>query len=137
RAGEADLELLGRSPGQAVQHGGGEAGAGVAVAGGVGRTHFEASRGAMGDDSGHGVTATMVLAEDLTEEAPDGGDGTEHSVAVLDAVLIKSVEDAQFAQGVGERQSLVARKASADLLQGGHRGISDVSSGSGANPGSA
>ena len=66
----------------------------------------------------HGVTATVVLVEDLAEEAPDGGDGTEHSVAILDAMLIESVEDARFAQGVGERQSLVARKASADLLQG-------------------
>src|SRR5262249_39563653 len=40
----------------------------------------------------------------------------------LDAVLLKGVEDTEFAQGVGERESLVAREASADLLQGGHRG---------------
>jgi len=32
-------------------------------------------------------------------------------------MLIESVEDAQFAHGVSERQSLAARKASADLLQ--------------------
>ena len=75
----------------------------------------------MGDDPGYGVAATVVLAEDLAEKAPDGGDGTEHSVAILDAMLIESVEDAVFAQGVGERQSLVAHEASADLLQGGHR----------------
>ena len=66
-----------------------------------------------------GVAATVVVAEDLAEEAPDGGDGSEHSVSILDAMLIESVEDAQFAQGVGERQSLAAREASADLLQGG------------------
>ena len=64
----------------------------------------------MGDDPGYGVTATVVLAEDLAEKAPDGGDGTEHSVAILDAMLIESVEDAGFAQGVGERQSLVRAK---------------------------
>ena len=120
RVGEAGLQLLGGPLGQAAQHGGGDAGAGVAVAGRVGRTHLQASHGAVGDDSGHGVTATVVLAEDLAEEAPDGGDGSENSVAKLDAVLIESVEDAQFAQGVSERQSLAAREASADLLQGGH-----------------
>ena len=74
----------------------------------------------MGDDSGHGFTATVVLAEDLAEETPDGCDGTENSVSILDAMLIESFQDAQFAQGVGERQSLAAREASADLLQGGH-----------------
>ena len=105
-----------------AQHGGGEAGAGVAVAGGVGRADLEAGRGAVGDDAGHGVAATVVVAEDLAEEAPDGGDGIEHAVAVLDAVLVEDVEDAGFGQGVGEGQSLVAREASADLLQGGHRG---------------
>lgn len=80
----------------------------------------------MGDDPGYGVTATVVLIEDLTEKAPDGRDGTEHSVAIIEAMLIESVEDAQFAQGVGEWQSLVAREASADLLQCGHKGISDA-----------
>jgi hypothetical protein len=33
-------------------------------------------------------------------------------------VLLEGVEDAAFAQGVGEGQALVARKARADLLQG-------------------
>ena len=80
----------------------------------------------MGDDPRHGVTAAVVLAEDLAEEAPDGGDRAEHSVAILDAVLVEGVEDAGFGQGVGERQSLVAREASADLLQGGHRTTSNV-----------
>ena len=119
--GEAGVELLGRMLGQAAQHGRRNAGAGVAVAGGVGRTHLQAACGPMGDDPGYGVAAAVVLAEDLGEKAPDGSDGAEHSVAVLEIMLIESVEDAGFAQGVGERQSLVARKASADLLQGGHK----------------
>ena len=42
----------------------------------------------------HGVAATVVVAEDLAEEAPDGRDGAEHPVAVLDAVLVEGVEDA-------------------------------------------
>jgi hypothetical protein len=66
----------------------------------------------------------VVLAEDLAGEVPDGGDRVEHPVAVLDAVLVEGVEDAAFAQGVGKGQSLVARKASADLLQGGHGWLS-------------
>ena len=89
-----------------------------------------------GDPRQWEAAATVVLAEDLAEEAPDGGDGSEHSVAILDAVLIESVEDAEFAQGVGERQSLVARKrarTSSRVVMG----ISDVLSGSDANPGSA
>ena len=91
----------------------------------------------MGDDAGDGITAAVVLAEDLAEEAPDGGDGAEHSVAELDAVLVEGVEDAGLGQGVGEGESLVAREASADLLQGGHEGISKVVGGSGADRGSA
>ena len=74
----------------------------------------------MGDDSGHRITATVVLAENLAEEAPDGGDRSENSVSILGAMLIESVENIPFAQGVSERQSLAVRKASADLLQGGH-----------------
>ena len=53
-------------------------------------------------DARDGVAAAVVLAENLAEETPDGGDGTEQAVAVLDAVLIEGVEDAEFAQGVGE-----------------------------------
>src|SRR5262249_45672491 len=64
-----------------------------------------------------------VLAEDLAEEAPDGGGGAEQPVAVPDAVLVEGVADAALAQGVAEGQSLVAREAGADLLQGGHEGL--------------
>jgi len=74
----------------------------------------------VGDDPGHGVTATVVLAEDLAEEAADGGGRAEQPVAILDAVLVKGVEDAEFGQGVSEGESLAAREACADLLQGGH-----------------
>ena len=57
----------------------------------------------MGDDPGDGVAAVVVLAEDLGEEAPDGSDGAEHPVAILEIMLIESVEAAGFAQGVGKR----------------------------------
>jgi hypothetical protein len=43
RTGEAGLELLGRQPGQAAEHGGGDASERVAVAGGVGRTRAAAT----------------------------------------------------------------------------------------------
>src|SRR5262249_37293998 len=135
--GAAGLQLLGGPPGQGAQHAGGEAGAGVAVAGGVGRAGLQAGRGAVGEDSGHGIPAATVLAGDLGEETRDGGDGIEQPVAIRDAVLVEGLEDAAFAQGVSEGQSLVARAARADLLQGGHRGTWDVSDGSGAGPGSA
>src|SRR5262245_11938049 len=74
----------------------------------------------MRDDPGHRVAAAVIVAEDLGEKAPDGSDGTEDSVAVTEAILVESVEYTGFAQGVGEGQSLTARKAGADLLQSGH-----------------
>ncbi len=128
------MELLGRMLGQVAQHGRRNADTGVTVAGGVGRTHLQTACGPMGDDPGYGLAAAVVIAEDLGEKAPDGSDGAEHSVAILEIMLIESLEDAGFAQGVGERQSLVARKPSADLPEGSHRRITKVSSGSDANP---
>jgi hypothetical protein len=80
----------------------------------------------VGDDTRDDIAAAVVLAEDLAEKAPDGSDGTEHAVAVLNGVFVERLEDAVFAQGVGEGKSLVARKTSADLLQGGHRTTSNV-----------
>ena len=65
----------------------------------------------MGNDARDGVAATLVLAEDLGEEAPDGADGTEHPVAVLDVVLGQDLEDAGLGQDVSERQPLVVRKS--------------------------
>src|SRR5262249_5769142 len=100
--GEAVLQLLSGPPGQGAQDSSGEADAGVAVAGGVGRARREAGGGAVREDTGDGVAAAVVFAEDLAEETPDGGDGTEQAVAVLDAVLMEGVEDATFAQGLGE-----------------------------------
>jgi hypothetical protein len=76
----------------------------------------------VGEDARDGITATVVVAEDLAEETPDGGDGIEQPVAIRDAVIVDGFEDAPFAQGVGEGQSPVTREASADLLQGGHGG---------------
>src|SRR5262249_17007409 len=126
RSREAVLQLLGGPLGQRAQHSGGQAGAGVAVAGSVGRTDLKAGRGAGGGDARDGITTTVVVAEDLAEGTPGGGDGTEQPGAILDAVLVEGGEDAEFAQGVGKRESLVAREASADLLKSGHRRVSNV-----------
>jgi hypothetical protein len=68
----------------------------------------------------------MVLAEDLAEKAPDGRDGAEQAIAIRDAVLVESSEDAELAQSVGKGESLVAREAVVDLLQAGHGGTSSV-----------
>src|SRR5207244_1973379 len=113
-------QLPGGIPGQGAQHGGGEAPAGFAVAGGVGRAGPEAGGGAVGEDARDDVAAAVVVAEDLAEEAPDGGDGGEDAVAEGNAVLAEGGEDAGLAQGVGEGQALVAREAGADLLESGH-----------------
>ena len=74
----------------------------------------------MSKNARDGVAAAVVVAEDLAEEAPDGGDGAENAVAEGDAVLLERVENAVPAQGVGEGQALVAREAVADLLEGRH-----------------
>src|SRR5262249_23022782 len=66
------------------------------------------------------IAATVVFAEHLAEEAPDGCGRAEHSVAIIDAMFIKDVQDAGFSQDIGKRKSLVAREAGADLLQVGH-----------------
>jgi hypothetical protein len=72
------------------------------------------------EDACDGVAATVVVAEGLREEAPDGGHGAEDSVAEQDAVPVERVEDAVLAQGSGEGQALIAREAVADLLEGRH-----------------
>ena len=74
----------------------------------------------MSEDARDGVAAAVVVAEGLREEAPDGGNGAEDSVAEQNAVVVERVEDAVLAQGSGEGQALVAREAVADLLEGRH-----------------
>src|SRR5262249_44536832 len=108
----------------------------VAVAGGVGRAGLQAGGGAVGEDARDGVAAAVVVAEDLAQEAPDGGRWAEQPVAIPDAVLVEDFQDAGFGQGAGEGQSLVARDVGADLLQGGHGG-SRVSGCRWGGPGSA
>jgi hypothetical protein len=76
----------------------------------------------VGDDTGDGVAAAVVVAEDLAEEPPDGRHRVEQPVAEGDAVLGERVEDAGLRQGLGEGQAEAAREAGADLLQGSHEG---------------
>jgi hypothetical protein len=61
----------------------------------------------------------MVVAEDLGEEAPDGRDRAKDPVAVTDTVFVEDVVDARLGQDVGDREAVVAREASAELLQAG------------------
>jgi hypothetical protein len=68
-----------------------------------------------------GVAAAVVVAEDLAEEAPDGGHRAEDAVAEEDAVLIEPLKDTGLAQRFGKGQAPVARKAGAGLLESGHR----------------
>ena len=117
--GSPACNCLGGSLRQGAQHVGGEAAAGVAVAGGVGRADLRPDGRPVGDDPGHGVAAAVVVAEHLAEEAPDGRDRAEHPVAILDAVFVEDVEDAGFGQDVGEREPWL-RGSGANRLQAGH-----------------
>src|SRR4051812_31324490 len=75
------------------------------------------------DDARHGVAATMVVVEYLGEEAPDGRNRAEDPVTVFDIVSVEGVADAGLGQDLSKGEALVARKASANLLQGDHRGL--------------
>ncbi len=74
----------------------------------------------MCDDSRHGIAATVVFIEYLTQKTPDGRDRAKHSVPKLDTMFVKNVPDAGLGQDVRERESLVARKASAYRIQARH-----------------
>ena len=74
----------------------------------------------MRDDPRHGIAATMVFAKHLTQKTPDGGDRVEHTVPILDAMLVEHVPDAGLGQNICERKSLIARKAAAYRIQAGH-----------------
>ena len=64
----------------------------------------------MRDDSRHGIAATVVFAEYLTQKAPDGRDRAEHSVPILDAMFVENVPDAGLGQDVREREPLIRAK---------------------------
>jgi hypothetical protein len=70
----------------------------------------------MRDDSRYGIAATVVFAENLTQETPDGRDGAEHSVPILDAMFLENVPDVGLGQDVREREPLIARKAGAHRI---------------------
>ena len=75
----------------------------------------------MSDDARDGIAATVVVAEHLREKAPDGRDRVEHSVSVLDTMIVEDVQDVGFGQNICKGKSLVAREARADRLQVRHR----------------
>jgi hypothetical protein len=64
--------------------------------------------------------ATVVVAEHLGEEAPEGRGRVVDPVAVPDSVLVEGLVDAGFGQDLGEWEALVAREAGAELIQAGH-----------------
>jgi hypothetical protein len=72
------------------------------------------------EEARDGVAAAVVVAEDLREESPEGGNGAEDAVAEQNAMLVERGEDPVLAQGSGEGQALSTREAVADLLEGRH-----------------
>ena len=50
----------------------------------------------MCDNSRYGIAATVVVAEHLTEKAPDCCDWIEHSIPKLDAMFIENIQDVFF-----------------------------------------
>ena len=74
----------------------------------------------MRDDLRHGIAATVVFAEYLTQKAPDGRDRAEHSVPILDAMFVENFSNAGLRQNVCEREPLIARKAGAYRIQARH-----------------
>ena len=71
----------------------------------------------MRNDSRHGIAATVVFIEYLTQKAPDGGERAEHSVPILDTLFVENVPDVVLSQNVREREPLIARKAGAHRIQ--------------------
>jgi hypothetical protein len=74
----------------------------------------------MRDDSRHGIAATVVFAEHLTQKAPDGRDRAEHAVPILDAVFVENIPNPGLRQDVREREPLILRKAGAYGIEAGH-----------------
>ena len=74
----------------------------------------------MCDDSRHGIAATVVFAEHLSQKAPDGRDRAIDSVSKLNAMLAKNFPDTSLGKNVRERKPLVARKAGAHRVQARH-----------------
>ena len=67
----------------------------------------------MRDNSWHGIAATMVFAEYLTQEAPDRRDRAEHSAPKLDTMFVENVPDAGLSQDVRERKPRISAEKQA------------------------
>jgi hypothetical protein len=74
----------------------------------------------MSDDAGHGIATTVVVAEHLREKAPERRDRVEHSVTVLDAMLVENIQNVGFGQNIRKGKPLIAREAGAHRLQVRH-----------------
>jgi hypothetical protein len=74
----------------------------------------------MRDDSQHGISATVVFAEYLTEKAPNRRDRVEHAIPKRDTMFVENISDTRFGQNLREGKSLVECKAGAHGLQARH-----------------
>ena len=63
---------------------------------------------------------SAVLAEYLTEEAPDGRDGVEQAVPVPDALFVEDILDAGLSQNIGKGQPRAACETGTDRLEVRH-----------------
>ena len=61
----------------------------------------------MSDDARNGIAATVVVAEDLREKAPDGRYRVKHSIPILDAMRVENIQDVGFGQNIRKGKSLV------------------------------
>ena len=88
--------------------------------GGIGRADPGTNGRLVRDDPGHGIAATVVVAQHLTEKSPDSRDRIENSIPILDAMVVEDIEDVGFGQNIRKGKPLVARKTGANFLQARH-----------------
>ena len=81
---------------------------------------FDDAGRTMRDDSRHGIAATVVFAEYLTQKAPNRRDRVEHAVPKRDTKFVENVSDTGFGQNIRDGKPLVAREAGADCIQARH-----------------
>jgi hypothetical protein len=77
----------------------------------------------MRDDPRYGITATVVLAENLREKPPDGDLRSEYAASKLDLMIVENRLDTRPGKHLGERQTIVVCKPSAQFVQCRHNSV--------------